>query len=311
MNRSPAEQGPSPRLGLKLVCCIGLLLAIAGGFALPEGAAVENLAVRLWVPLPDWLVIAAVASFATACLIVIAMTRPWRRVHRQEQDELGKEAEPPRPWMAAVLFLLSLAQAAMLIAAIFWLAQSDFVGRLGFGRITSSDPAMAVAASEAPWTPASPVTTGLIGALALLAGFGSLAFVLWLFFGARMARLPGNFMHPHRPLAAAVEDSLDELRREPDARAAIIRVYGNFERALAGASLPRQAWETPVEFMRVVLIRLPLPAAAVRSLTEVFELARFSRHTIGAAERDSAWRSLLEIRGALEKERKTSDAGAP
>jgi hypothetical protein len=101
------------------------------------------------------------------------------------------------------------------------------------------------------------------------------------------------------------------LRREPDARTAIIRIYGNFERALAGASLPRRASETPVEFMRVVLVRLPLPTAAVRSLTEVFELARFSRHPIGAAERDSAWRSLLEIRGALDKERKTSNAGAP
>jgi hypothetical protein len=311
MSRSPAEPGPSPRLGPKLVCCIGLLLAVAGGFALPEGAVVENWAVRIWVPLPDLLVIAAVASFSIACLIVIAMTRPWRQIHRQEDDELEKEEEPPPAWMAALLFLLSLTQAAMLIAAIFWLAQSDFLGVLGFGRMTTGDPATAVAVSDAPWAPASPVTTGLIGALVLLAGFGSLAFVLWMFFGKRLGRLPGNFAHPHGPLAAAVEDSLDDLRREPDPRTAIIRIYGNFERALAGASLPRRAWETPIEFMRVVLMRLPLPAAAVRSLTEVFELARFSRHPIGAAERDSAWRSLIEIRGALDKERKASDAGAP
>jgi hypothetical protein len=311
MRRSPAEPAPSPRLGPKLVCCVGLLLAIAGGFALPEGTAVENWAVRIWVPLPHWLVVAAVASFSIACLIVIAMTRPWRRIHRQEEDELEKEAEPAPPWMAALMFLLSLTQAAMLIAAIFWLAQSDFLEILGFGRMMAGDPTTAVAASEVPWVPASPVTTGLIGTLALLAGFGSLAFVLWVFFGGRLRRPPGNSAHSHGPLAAAVEDSLDDLRREPDARTAIIRIYGNFERALADASLPRRAWETPVEFMRVVLMRLRLPAAAVRSLTEVFERARFSSHPIGATERDSAWRSLLEIRGALDRGRKTFDAAAP
>jgi hypothetical protein len=310
MSRSPAGPGRSPRVGPKLVCCIGLLLAVAGGFALPEGAAVENWAVRVWVPLPDWLVVAAVASFSIACLIVIAMTRPWRRIRRREDDELKKEEEEPAPaWMSALLFLLSMIKTAMLIAAIFWLAQSDFLSVFDLGRMTSGDPATAVAASEAPWVPASPVTTGLIGALALLAGFGSLAFVLWVFFGER-PRLPGDFAHPRGPLAAAVEDSLDDLRREPDARTAIVRIYGNFERVLAGVSLPRRAWETPVEFMRVVLMRLPLPTRAVHSLTEVFELARFSRHPIGAAERDSAWRSLLEIRGALDKERKPPDVAA-
>jgi hypothetical protein len=150
----------------------------------------------------------------------------------------------------------------------------------------------------------------LIGAVALLIGFGSLAFVLWLRFGDRVPRLPADFAPIHRPLAAAVETSLDDLRREPDARLAIVRIYQNFERALAGAAFPRRPWETPLEFMRAALGRLPLPAAATRSLTRLFEIARFSRHPIGGAERERAWQSLVEIRNALDRQRREAD-GSP
>jgi hypothetical protein len=296
---TPVNAAPR-RLGAKLASAAGLLIALAGTLAAPEAVPVASLPSRISVPLPDWLVVAAIASFSTASLIVIAMTRPWRRrIRRPEEDALGEEAAPP--WLSALLFLLSLIQAAMLIGAIFWLAQSDFLNALGFGRMMTGDPAAAIGAGEAPRALASPVTTGLIGALALLGGFGSLGFVLWLLFSGRLHQWPKAFKDLHRPLATAVDDSLDALRGETDARIAIIRSYGNFERALASAAFPRRSWETPVEFMRAVLRCLPLPAAAVSRLTALFELARFSQHPIGAEQRDSALRALTEIRQALQR----------
>src|SRR5829696_6768899 len=150
---------PPLRLGPRSVCGIGLLLAIAGAFASPEGVAVEDLAKRVWVPLPDWLVIGAVAAFSLASLIFTAMTRPWRRMRRQpEEDEPRDEAEPVPPLLAAVLFLLSLTPAAILIGAILWFA-SDFAVIPGFGRMMAGG-AMpeAFAAQDAPWVPTSPVT---------------------------------------------------------------------------------------------------------------------------------------------------------
>jgi hypothetical protein len=75
--------------------------------------------------------------------------------------------------------------------------------------------------------------------------------------------------------------------------------------------LPRPPWQTPVEFMRAVLAKSPLPPAPIRSLTGLFELARFSQHPVGIVERESAWRSLTEIRAALDRERQTSDAALP
>ena len=160
--------------------------------------------------------------------------------------------------------------------------------------------------------PASSVTTGLIGALALLAGTGSLGVVLWLCFGDRLRRHRDELASGSRvQLAMAIEDSLDELRAEINARAAIIKIYGNFERALATAKLPRRPAQTPLEFMRAVLSKWPMPLSPVRKLTELFELARFSHHPVGAKERDSAWQSLLEIRTALEAREERPNAAGP
>ena len=42
-----------------------------------------------------------------------------------------------------------------------------------------------------------------------------------------------------RPLAAAVDESLDDLRAEPDPRRAVIAAYARLERVLAAHGLPR------------------------------------------------------------------------
>jgi len=93
-----------------------------------------------------------------------------------------------------------------------------------------------------------------------------------------------------------------DLRAEPDARLAIIRAYGRFERALAAARAPRAVWQTPAEFMRTTLARLPVPGAPVRRLTALFEVARFSTHPLGMEARDAACDCLDEIGTALAED---------
>ena len=101
---------------------------------------------------------------------------------------------------------------------------------------------------------------------------------------------------PAAPLGTAVDESLEDLRAEGDPRRAIVRCYARFERAAADSGLERRPWLTPTEFMREVLARLSLPRAAVPTLTGLFELARFSHHPLGPAERDRAVDALHEIR---------------
>jgi hypothetical protein len=206
-----------------------------------------------------------------------------------------------------LLVVLALTPGAILGGILYWLAQPDAYPGLA-AIAADAAPAPPLAIDERPAGPASPVTTGLIGALALLAAFGSLGVVAWLSLADRLQRGAPSVAPRRRDLAAVVEDSLEDLRREPDARAAIIKIYRNFERVLAAAALPRRPWQTPVEFMAAVLGNAPLPPDPIRRLTGLFEVARFSRHPVGAAERESAWRSLIEIRAALDRERQPPDA---
>jgi hypothetical protein len=53
--------------------------------------------------------------------------------------------------------------------------------------------------------------------------------------------------------------------------------------------------------MRKALGRLPVPATAVRGLTEAFEISRFSHHPVGPADRETALGALIEIKTALEE----------
>jgi hypothetical protein len=300
----PNDTSPQRR-GAKLAAGLGLVLAIAGAVAPPDGRSIEGLATRVSVPLPDWLVIASVAALSISSLTFIAMvwSRRRRRENGKDEGEL-QQAQRMSPVLAVFSVLLALAPPALLVWAI--IAQSD--GSAIWQLLTGAPLSRVLAQFGAePAVPASPVTTGLIGTIALLAGFGSLALVLWFRFDTRPRRRPGIAALRHAPLANAVADSLEDLRREADARVAIIKIYGNFERALAGADVARRPWQTPVEFMRSALARMPLPPSAVASITRLFELARFSHHRLGAEERDSAWRSLIEVRDALDRQKQASD----
>lgn len=100
-------------------------------------------------------------------------------------------------------------------------------------------------------------------------------------------------------LAAALDESLDDLRNDPDVRRAIIAAYARMESALAAAGFPRRPSEAPLEYLERVLLALDTSAAAVRRLTDLFEWARFSQHEPEAAMRDEAVDALVAVRDEL------------
>jgi hypothetical protein len=156
-----------------------------------------------------------------------------------------------------------------------------------------------------------PVVGWVLGSLTLLAGLAALALAVLLLFAERIARWwegPGEPAEAG-PLTEAVDESLEDLAAEPDARRAIIKCYRRFERVAAQARVPRAPWQTPDEFMRVILYRLALPRHAVDRLTRLFELARFSRHPLDSDDRDGARASLEEIRAALERQQEDAPVG--
>jgi hypothetical protein len=105
-----------------------------------------------------------------------------------------------------------------------------------------------------------------------------------------------------RAVADALDESLDDLRRDPDIRRAIIAAYARMERALAYAGLPRAPAEAPYEYLERSLVELDASAAAARRLTDLFERAKFSQHEPAESMRDEAIDALVAVRDDLRRE---------
>jgi hypothetical protein len=139
----------------------------------------------------------------------------------------------------------------------------------------------------------------LIGGLAAVV-LGTLAFVGF----TRMRRRPRPVAAP-RPaateeLVAAIDESVDDLRADPDARRAVIRAYARMERALSQHGLARRSAEAPVEYLSRVLAQLRGSGTSARRLTELFSRAKFSQHPVGPDMRDEAIEALTGLRAELE-----------
>ncbi len=100
-------------------------------------------------------------------------------------------------------------------------------------------------------------------------------------------------------LAAALDESLEDLRADPDLRRAIVAAYARMEAALAAAGLPRRPAEAPLEYLERALLALDTSAGAVSRLTDLFEWARFSQHEPEPAMRDEAVDALVAVRDEL------------
>jgi hypothetical protein len=129
---------------------------------------------------------------------------------------------------------------------------------------------------------------------ALLAAAGVAAFA-----SRRTKPLKDWRYRSHEEVALALDESLDDLRREPDLRRAIIAAYARMERALAVAGIPRRASETPAEYLARALQGLDASAGAVTRLTDLFERAKFSHHQPDEAMRDDAIAALEAVRDEL------------
>lgn len=102
-------------------------------------------------------------------------------------------------------------------------------------------------------------------------------------------------------VSRALDDSIDDLRRDPDLRRAIVAAYARMEAALADAGVPRAAAETPYEYLERSLVELDAGAEPARRLTGLFERAKFSHHEPAESMRDEAIDALVAVRDDLRR----------
>jgi hypothetical protein len=149
------------------------------------------------------------------------------------------------------------------------------------------------------WIPVS-VTLGLLAV--------AVAGVWWSSRSRRRARGERGFNPFADALAAAVDESLDDLHAEPDPRRAVIAAYARLERVLASHGLPRKPSEAPLEYLARMLDGLSVSPPAARRLTDLFERAKFSQHAVGPEMKEQAIGALETVRDDLAAARALADA---
>ncbi|HUQ22771.1 MAG TPA: DUF4129 domain-containing protein [Gaiellaceae bacterium] len=152
----------------------------------------------------------------------------------------------------------------------------------------SADPAAPYQA-EIAWLPVL-ITVALI---VLAAG-------AWWYSGRARRRARGEL--PAQLAAAfaqAVDESLDDLRSEPDPRRAVIAAYARLERVLTAHGLPRKPSDAPAEYLARMLEELSVTQRAARRLTDLFERAKFSQHAVGIEMKLEAISALETVRDDL------------
>jgi hypothetical protein len=155
---------------------------------------------------------------------------------------------------------------------------------------TEIQPAQPVAEQEADRDPRLiwPLAAGIVGLIAA-------AIVIAVIVERRRSRPEGRTPDQLKELTDALDEAIDDLRRDPDPRRAVVAAYARMEQALTVYGLPRRPAEAPYEYLRRVARELEAEQP-VAALTELFEVAKFSEHAVDEAMRGRAIDALTAVR---------------
>ena len=130
---------------------------------------------------------------------------------------------------------------------------------------------------------------------------GGTAVVLLASRNTKRAPRPWRLGRRGEAVSFALDESLDDLRNDPDLRRAIVAAYARMERALESIGLGRHPAEAPFEYIERALTSLETSAEAAERLTTLFEWAKFSHHEPEPHMRDEAIDALIVVRDELRK----------
>jgi hypothetical protein len=111
---------------------------------------------------------------------------------------------------------------------------------------------------------------------------------------------PGADGEEREQLLGAIDDSLDALAAEPDARRAVVAAYARMERLLARVAIQRAPYETPLEYLQRLMVRFGGDARPAAELTDLFEEAKFSHHPVSSAMKQRALTALIDLRASVQ-----------
>jgi Domain of unknown function (DUF4129) len=270
-------------------------LAVAGVSALVALVAVASRgnAPRLGEDAPVGRPPALIADYlATLALLIVplgAVLIVWGMLQKR-MAPVRKGGVKRSPLTSLVLFLA-------LVAFAFWAVAH--LGRNENGPRIPTVPTQTAPAAGKGKDNRGPGEAQFSWLAALTLGSIGLAFAVTFLIAARHRRrgLPPGLSQ--QLVAAILEESLDDLRAEPDPRRAVIRTYARMERTFGAHGVPRRPFEAPLEYLERLLGVVEASAHSVRRLTQLFERARFSEHEVDLQMRDEAIDALVALREEL------------
>ena len=101
-------------------------------------------------------------------------------------------------------------------------------------------------------------------------------------------------------VVGAVDIAIEELELGGEPSEVVIAAYRNMESGLASGGLRRYDHEAPREYVERALAALQVDGRSIARLTNLFEEARFSAHSINPTMAREALAALRNIRSQLE-----------
>ena len=240
-------------------------------------------------------VIASILILASLAGLGFIVASWSARRRKRKDDEYRHYVEPIRIHWAVKLVLIALPLAligGLILALILSGGGQSQPPEIAVGPLGARPP------SEGGEAHATPTSLPFLWVFAGVVVLATAAILVW---GLRQrVHRVASESSEQDAFARVIDDGLNALERETDPRRAVVLAYYAMERALARHGLARKDPEAPVEYMLRVLTDLPNCTGAVRRLTELFEEAKFSHHSIVQSSRTSAVEALLSVREALQ-----------
>ncbi len=286
------------RLGAGMVIATGLLLVLAATVG-PLPAPAGDPGAKVMIRLPDVVRVLVLGLLALSAVILVSLQR------RRPTDDTPGPSRPPRrlpPWAAALVSLLPL----VLVVLAWYLVSRYWAGGDGqpiekaFAAIAGLLDLLALADKPPTSIPSLDMAIAVLLVLLTVGIFALMVLVAladrleawWAARGdtrprARPSRDPRR--DPGRPAGRARRAPRDHprvrpLRARARGRPGPAGGVADAGRVHADHARPTSRW----------------PAAPVRRLTALFEVARFSAHPLGIEARDAACDCLDQIGTALE-----------
>jgi hypothetical protein len=287
--------GNAPRHGSARGWAVALALAVlVGAVAVASTGSVpggDGGSRRPSEQLLDTAVSLFVVLLGVGAVVTVATLAYLRKVEASSSD-----ARPARRGVAGAFAGIATALALVLAALAVARSRDDGQGQgggllpgLGGG---DGDPEAARPAYDPEFT------VWPVAAIVILALAAATAVLL-----ERRARLGGlprpETTEQEEALADVLDETLDDLRAEPDPRRAVLLAYARMERALRAVGLARRPAEAPDEYLERIVASLELSARTAGRLTSLFTWARFSGHDVDPAMKEQAIDTLEAARDEL------------